>query len=158
MTYVNMEKIQIYCDGACSGNQFDKNSGGWGAILKYKNDVKKVYGVERNTSNQRMELTACIKALEAIKENSINIEVYSDSAYLINCMNEKWYERWRENNWRNSKNKPVENQDLWARLITLIRKYNVSFHKVDGHKGVDLNELADKLARMGIEESNNHIH
>jgi ribonuclease HI len=150
-----MEKIQIYCDGACSGNQFGKNSGGWGAILKYKDKVKKLYGAERNTSNQRMELTACIKALEAIKINSINIDIYSDSAYLINCMNEKWYERWEKNNWRNSKNKPVENQDLWVGLITLIRKYDISFHKVDGHKGVDLNELADKLARIGIEESNN---
>lgn len=149
---MSMEEMQIYCDGACSGNQFDNNNGGWGAILKYKNHVKKTYGGEDNTSNQRMELTACIKALETIKVNSIHIDLYCDSAYLINCMNEKWYERWERNNWRNAKNKPVENQDLWVRLLALIRKYDISFHKVDGHKGIDLNELADKLARMGIKK------
>ena len=144
--------IVIYCDGACSGNQFDKNVGGWGAVLKYDDKTKSIFGGERDTTNQRMELTACIKALEAIKVNSIHIDLYCDSAYLINCMNEKWYERWEKNNWRNTKNKPVENQDLWVRLLTLIHKYDISFHKVDGHKGIDLNELADKLARMGIKK------
>lgn len=150
---MGVEKIIIFCDGACSGNQYNNNIGGWGAILKYKDNVKHVYGGERNTSNQRMELTACIKAVESIKVSNINIDVYSDSAYLVNCMNEKWYEKWEKNNWRNSKKKPVENQDLWAKLLSLVRKYNVSFHKVNGHTGVELNELADRLARKGIEEN-----
>ena len=150
---ISIEKIIIFCDGACSGNQFNNNSGGWGAILKYKDNVKSIYGGERDTSNQRMELTACIKALESIKVSNIDIDVYSDSAYLVNCMKEKWYEKWEKNNWRNSKKKPVENQDLWMKLISLVRKYDVSFHKVDGHTGVDLNEIADRLARKGIQET-----
>ncbi len=155
---MGVEKIKIFCDGACSGNQYNNNIGGWGSILKYKDNIKHIYGGERNTSNQRMELTACIKAVESIKVSNIDIEVYSDSAYLVNCMNEKWHEKWEKSNWRNSKRKPVENQDLWVKLLSLIRKYNMSFHKVDGHTGVDLNELADRLAKKGIEENGGHNH
>lgn len=146
------DRIQIYCDGACSGNQFEHNRGGWGAVLKYKDKIKKIYGGELNTSNQRMELTACIKSLETLKVQHIGIDIYSDSAYLINGMNEKWYEQWEKNNWKNSKKKPVDNQDLWQRLLELIRKFQVSFYKVDGHTGITFNELADKLAKQGIQE------
>ena len=150
--------IKIFCDGACSGNQYNNNIGGWGTILKYKDNTKYIYGGERNTSNQRMELTACIKALENIEASNVDIDVYSDSAYLVNCMNEKWYEKWGKNNWRNNKKKPVENQDLWVRLLGLVCKYNVSFHKVDGHTGVELNELADRLAIRGIKENGDYSH
>ncbi|MFC2016191.1 ribonuclease H [Chloroflexota bacterium] len=96
--------------------------------------------------------TACIKALESLKVSTMDIDVYSDSAYLVNGINEKWYENWERNNWENSKKKPVENQDLWEQLLSLFRKYQISFHKVSGHSGVQLNELADRLARKGIEE------
>jgi ribonuclease HI len=147
---VTADKILIYCDGACSGNQFNDNVGGWGAILKYGNRGKKIFGGEKNTTNQRMELTACIKALEQLKSKNIDVEIYSDSAYLVDCMNDKWYEKWRSNGWRNSKKQPVENKDLWQKLLFLIEQYKVSFHKVDAHSGVHLNEIADELAQLGI--------
>ena len=149
-----MEKnnIIIYCDGACSGNQFGNNRGGWGAILKYKDKIKKIYDGEKNTTNQRMELTACIKALEQIKPTDIEIEVFSDSAYMVNCIQKKWYEKWQKNGWKTSKKGPVENKDLWIKLLNLISPFNVKFHKVAGHSGIELNEMADKLARKGIKE------
>jgi len=144
--------IIIYSDGACSGNQFKSNSGGWGAVLQYNGTTKEIYGGEHNTTNQRMEITSCIKALEQMKTASIPIAIYSDSAYLVNCMNQQWYKKWQMNGWKNVKKKPVENRDLWERLIELIATYDVSFEKVAGHQGVELNERADELARKGIEE------
>jgi len=147
------EKIVIYCDGACSGNQFDVNKGGWGAVLQYQDKVKEIWGGEDNTTNQRMELIACIKALEQIKDSNLAIEVYSDSAYLVNCINQKWYERWQINGWKNARKEPVENKDLWLKLLDLLRKRKVAFHKVKGHSTSTLNELADNLAKRGISES-----
>ena len=146
------DKIIIYCDGACSGNQFGKNKGGWGAVLKYRDKSKEIYGGESNTTNQRMELTACIKALEQIKTKNFDIEIYSDSAYLVNCIQKEWYKKWEKNGWNTSKKEPVENKELWIRLLRLTAKYNAKFFKVPGHSGVALNELADKLARRGIKE------
>lgn len=146
------EHIIIYSDGACSGNQFATNKGGWGVVLRYNNSTKEIYGGEHNTTNQRMEITSCIKALEQLKTASIPIIIHSDSAYLVNCMNQQWYKKWQVNGWKNAKKKPVENRDLWERLIALIKKYRVTFLKVEGHKGVELNERADELARLGIEE------
>lgn len=144
------EPIVVYCDGACSGNQSTNNVGGWGAVLRYKDHVKELSGGERNTSNQRMELTACIKALEHIKTASKPIEIYSDSAYVVNCMTERWYERWRRSGWKNAKKQPVENRDLWKRLLDLVERHEVTFKKVRGHAGVELNERADALAQEAI--------
>lgn len=146
------DSITIYCDGACSGNQSATNVGGWGVVMKYKQQLKELSGGERNTSNQRMELTACIKALEEIKLKEKRVDVYSDSAYLVNCMHQKWYTRWERNGWKNAKKQPVENKDLWVRLLDLLDGLNVAFHKVEGHAGVELNERADELARRGIKE------
>ncbi|MBI4548536.1 MAG: ribonuclease HI [Ignavibacteriae bacterium] len=149
------DRIIIYCDGACSGNQFLNNKGGWGVVLKYKDKIKEIYGGELNTSNQRMELTACIKAIEQLKRKDLPIEIYSDSAYLVNCIQQQWYKKWQKNGWKNVNKKAVENKDLWQRLVTLLEKYpprRVSFHKVTGHQGIQLNERADTLARLGIEE------
>lgn len=146
------KRITIYCDGACSGNQSAENIGGWGALLKYRDKVREIHGGERNTTNQRMELTACIKALESIKSKDIPIEVFSDSAYLINCMQEKWYVTWQKNGWKNAKKRPVENKDLWQRLLELLARHRVSFHKVAGHSGITLNERADQLAQRAIRE------
>ncbi|MCX6004270.1 MAG: ribonuclease HI [Chloroflexi bacterium] len=143
----------IYCDGACSGNQFQKNIGGWGAILRYKDSVKEIYGGEINTSNQRMELTACIKALEQLKPGDHEITVYTDSAYLFNCIHKKWYLNWQKNGWRNARKQPVENRDLWERLLNLTASQKVDFRKVAGHSGDELNERADTLAKKGIEEA-----
>lgn len=146
------EHITVYCDGACSGNQSVRNIGGWGAILSYNNSLKEIHGGDRDTSNQRMELTACIKALEMITSKDIPVDVFSDSAYLVNCMHEKWYENWQKNGWRNAKKQPVENQDLWKKLLLLINDRPTRFHKVTGHAGVRLNERADQLAQRGIRE------
>ena len=147
------ERITIYCDGACSGNQFRDNAGGWGAILKYGDNVKEIYGSELNTSNQRMELTACIRSLEQLKSLKYEVEVYTDSAYLVNAIHKKWYLNWQKNGWRNSHKQPVENRDLWERLLKLISSRKVAFIKVEGHSGDELNERADSLARKGIEET-----
>ena len=143
-------KIIIYCDGACSGNQFNSNVGGWGAVLKSGSMTKDIYGGEKNTTNQRMEITACIKALEALKIIGTKVEIYSDSAYLVNCIHQQWYSVWQKNGWKNAKKKPVENQDLWIRLLELLKIYDVTFHKVQGHSGNIFNERADQLAQSGI--------
>lgn len=144
-------RIVIFCDGACSGNQFGKNWGGWGCVLSCGGQVKELCGGEPDTTNQRMELLACIRALEAVKAVRTPIEVHSDSAYLVSCMHQKWYERWRRNGWKNAQKKPVDNRDLWERLLELVERLPVTFHKVAGHSGVELNERADVLARQGIE-------
>ncbi|HQJ74005.1 MAG TPA: ribonuclease H [Bacteroidota bacterium] len=147
--------IKIYCDGACSGNQNKNNIGGWGALLIFNEKVKKINGGEKNTTNQRMELTACIKALEAIKSTKYPIEIYTDSAYLYNCIQQKWYEKWEQNGWKNSKKLPIENKDLWEKLLNLIKKYNPTFIKVKGHSGDKYNDEADKLANIWIQKNNN---
>ena len=147
------DKIIIHCDGACSGNQYRTNIGGWGAILQQGSRLKEIHGGERNTTNQRMELIACIRALEELKSGKYAIEVYTDSAYLANCMQKKWYVAWQKNGWKNSARKPVENRDLWEKLLSLTSLYKVKFIKVVGHSGNKLNERADELARQGIQEA-----
>ncbi|MBI5472253.1 MAG: ribonuclease HI [Ignavibacteriae bacterium] len=149
----SVDPIIIYCDGACSNNQSSNNVGGWGVVLKYKQHIKELHGGERNTSNQRMELTACIRALEEIKSKDKPIIIHSDSAYLVNCMHERWYERWQRNGWKNVKKQPVENRDLWEQLLELLSRFDVTFQKVQGHAGVELNERADVLAREGIRKT-----
>ncbi|MCK9357309.1 MAG: ribonuclease HI [Dehalococcoidia bacterium] len=146
------DRVTIYCDGACSGNQFKGNRGGWGAVLSYQDAVKEVHGGEKNTSNQRMELTACIEALQRLKGKGLGVDVFSDSAYMVNGMRQRWYDRWEQNGWLNAQRKPVENRDLWERLLALVRSNDVTFHKVTGHSGINLNERADELARLGISE------
>ncbi len=150
---IEKDKVIIYCDGACSGNQFKTNAGGWGAVLKYKDRVKEIHGGELNTTNQRMELTACIKALEQLTATAFPVAVYTDSAYLANAMKQKWYVKWQSNGWKNAARKAVENRDLWERLLELLKAYHVTFHKVEGHAGDVLNERADKLALQGIEKA-----
>lgn len=148
-----MDKIIVYTDGACSGNQNELNKGGYGAVLIYKEHKKEIYGGEFNTTNNRMELKACIEALKALKRKDIPVEVYTDSAYLCNCINQKWYVKWRKNDWKNSKKGPVENKDLWEELLSLVKSFkDIKFIKVKGHSGVELNELADTLANKGIDE------
>lgn len=146
------DHIIIYCDGACSGNQFGTNQGGWGAVLLFDSHRKEISGSEKNTTNQRMELMACIRALESLKRTDLPVIIYSDSAYLVNCMQQKWYEKWRRNGWKNVKKQPVENRDLWEQLLQLLSKYKTSFRKVEGHVGIELNERADKLARKAAEK------
>jgi len=146
------DKVVIYCDGACSGNQFKGNKGGWGAILIAGDVTKEIRGGEINTTNQRMELTACIEALERLNRDGLEVEVNSDSAYMVNGMQQRWYDRWQKNGWLNYKKKPVENRDLWERLLNQVARQKVAFRKVAGHSGVELNERADELARLAISE------
>lgn len=128
-----MHIVNIYTDGACSGNQNDENLGGWGAVLEYGDHEKTLFGGEKNTTNNRMEMTALIKALEALNREGLKIRVFSDSAYLMNCFREKWYEKWLLNNWTTSNKSPVENQDLWEKLLLQINRHTIEFYRVKGH-------------------------
>ncbi len=144
--------VIIYTDGACSGNQNRENIGGWGALLINDKKEKEIFGGERNTTNNRMELTACIRGLQVLKQKNTNVELFSDSSYIVNCFNMKWYEKWEKNGWLTSGKKPVENRDLWEKLIELVNRHRVVFNKVKGHSGDEFNERADKLAKRGIEK------
>lgn len=128
-----MSVIRIYTDGGCSGNQESTNFGGWGAILEMGEHRKELWGGEANTTNNRMELTAVIEAFRALKRDGLEIQVFSDSAYVSNCFREKWYESWEQNKWKNAARKSVENQDLWKELLALVRKHHVAFFRVKGH-------------------------
>lgn len=136
-----MKAISIYTDGACSGNQNSANIGGWGAVLEYGEHVKELFGGEINTTNNRMEMTALINALKAIKKEGQLINVFSDSSYLMNCFREKWYEKWYLNNWKTSKRTDVENRDLWESLFSLIRLHSVFFYRVKGHVNLNSKNL-----------------
>lgn len=132
-----MKIVNIYTDGACSGNQNEENIGGWGAILEYGKAQKELHGGEINTTNNRMELTALIEALACLKEKNLLIKVYSDSSYLINCFKEKWYLKWQQNGWKTSAKASVENKDLWQKLIELMQGQDLEFYLVKGHVDVD---------------------
>lgn len=142
------EKVEIYTDGACSGNP---GPGGWGVILRYKNKEKELSGFEAMTTNNRMELMAAIEGIKALKR-SVKIEVYTDSQYLRDGIT-KWLFQWKKNNWRLSNKSPVKNQDLWEELDALTHNHDVSWHWVRGHSGHPENERADALARQAIEEA-----
>lgn len=137
-----LKKVKIYTDGACSGNP---GPGGWAAILKYGKNEKEIAGFERETTNNRMEMTAVIEALHSLKM-PCEVALYSDSAYLVNCFQERWLENWKRNGWKTRNKKPVLNVDLWQTLDTLMQKHDVTFHKVEGHAGHEYNERADTLA------------
>jgi ribonuclease HI len=137
---VFMKPINIYTDGACSGNQHRDNIGGWGAILEYGGREKELFGGEANTTNNRMEMTALLAALRTLKKEGLYIRVFADSAYLLNCFRNKWYVKWQRNNWKTSKNEAVENRDLWEYLLAFLDIHSISFFKVKGHvnpKGAD---------------------
>ena len=134
------QTINIYTDGACSGNQFDTNTGGWSAILEYGGYSKELYGGELNTTNNRMELTALIAGLSALTKKNYDIRVFSDSSYMIDCMRKRWYEKWRINGWLNSGKKPVENRDLWERLLSFLPYYDFRFYLIKGHIGTGSRE------------------
>jgi ribonuclease HI len=136
----------MYTDGACSGNP---GPGGWGVLLIEAGRETEMSGGENPTTNQRMELTAPIKGLQALAGRR-QVAIHSDSAYVINCFRDRWYERWRRNGWLNAQKKPVENRDLWETLIALVERHDVTWHKVAGHSGHPLNDRADALARAGI--------
>lgn len=137
------KKVTIYTDGACSGNP---GKGGWGSILIYGDVVKELSGGEDNTTNNRMELKAVIEALKALK-SPCDVEIYSDSAYVVNAFTQKWIDNWIKNNWKTADKKSVKNVDLWQELLVLIKTHNVTFKKVKGHSDNELNERCDALAK-----------
>lgn len=145
-----MKQIWIYTDGACSGNQNEKNLGGWGAVLEYGAHSKELFGGEINTTNNRMEMTALLRALQAITKEGQSISVFSDSSYLMNCFREKWYLAWYQNNWKTSKKTEVENRDLWEALLHYLTLHNIHFYRVKGHvnlksKSLNLDSLYSKF-------------
>lgn len=138
----NMKKVTIYTDGACSGNP---GVGGWGAVLFYKDEKREISGYEENTTNNKMELTAAIKALERLKE-PCEVELYSDSAYLVNAFLEGWLTKWQMNGFKSSNKKPVQNVDLWQKLIELNNIHKITWIKVKGHADNVYNNRCDALA------------
>ena len=143
-----MTELIIYTDGACSGNP---GPGGWGALLIYGKSEKELYGGQADTTNNRMELMATIKALEAVKANyDATITLWTDSTYVLKGITE-WIEGWKKRGWKKSDKKPVLNSDLWQDLDSLNARLNVNWKWVKGHAGIEGNERADALARKGIE-------
>lgn len=141
-----MEKVIIYTDGACSGNP---GPGGWGAILIYKNTKKEISGGKKDTTNNIMEITAVIEAIKLLKYTCL-VEIYSDSAYVVNAFNQKWIENWKKNNWKTSGKEQVKNKELWEELSNLVQKHKVTFIKVKGHADNEYNNRCDELARNAI--------
>ncbi|AOS83135.1 ribonuclease HI [Chlorobaculum limnaeum] len=145
-----MEKtVILYTDGACSGNP---GKGGWGALLMYGDTRKEISGYDPATTNNRMELMAAIRGLEALRE-PCRVQIYSDSAYLVNAMNEGWLKRWVKNSWKTAAKKPVENIDLWQEILKLTTLHTVTFHKVKGHSDNPYNNRCDELARLAIKDN-----
>lgn len=139
--------VEIYTDGACKGNP---GRGGWGVLLRFKGQEKTLYGGEAHTTNNRMELMAAIKGLEALTRPCI-IDLYTDSQYLRQGMMD-WLAGWKMNGWRNSKKEPVKNADLWQKLDELATRHQIKWHWVKGHSGHVENDLVDALANKAIEE------
>ena len=142
-----MKHVEIYTDGACRGNP---GPGGWGALLRYGEREKELYGAEGQTTNNRMELTAAIQALGALKA-ACAVDLYTDSEYLRRGITE-WLANWKRKGWRTANRKPVQNADLWEALDAAVARHEVSWHWVRGHSGHEGNERADELANRGIDE------
>ena len=138
----NKKEVTIYTDGACSGNP---GPGGWAAILLYRKNEKVLSGGERQTTNNRMELTAAVSALECLKEPCI-VDLYSDSKYLIDGLEKGWAASWKKNGWKKADKKPALNTDLWDRLLLLTAQHEVKYHWVKGHDVNDYNNRCDSIA------------
>ena len=137
-----MKTVTLYTDGACSGNP---GPGGWGAILEFMGHEKELSGGEESTTNNRMELTAVIRGLQALKEPCI-VELYSDSKYVIDGLQKGWAESWRRRGWVKSDKKPALNPDLWGQLLDLAEKHQLRYHWVKGHAENEKNNRCDELA------------
>lgn len=146
---MNADTIYIYSDGACKGNP---GAGGWGALLVSGGHSKEICGGEANTTNNRMEMTAVIRALESLKRPS-TIEVHTDSQYVQKGISE-WMAGWKKRNWRTADGKPVKNQDLWLQLDALSQLHSIKWKWVKGHAGHPENERADALANQGVLQAN----
>ncbi len=144
--------LRIYTDGGCSGNQHDHNLGGWGAILEFAGHTKELHGSEADTTNNRMEMTALLEALRAVKKDGQVIHAFSDSGYLMDCFRKKWYVNWLKNGWKTAGKKPVENQDLWKELLPYTERHDISFFRVKGHVNLESASTdTDKLYKKFVE-------
>jgi ribonuclease HI len=147
------ELVEIYTDGACSGNP---GPGGWGAILRYGGREKELYGYEAQTTNNRMELMAVIEALRSLRR-SVAVRIHTDSQYVQKGMSE-WIHGWKRRGWKTAGKEPVKNEDLWRTLDALAAQHQVEWQWVRGHAGHPENERADALARLGIERKGGSPH
>lgn len=142
------ETVQLFTDGACSGNP---GPGGWGAILRFKGVEKELFGGEPDTTNNRMEMMAIIQGLEALKR-PVAVDIFTDSKYVIDGIT-KYMPTWKKNSWRTADKKPVKNVDLWERMLAAMKPHQLSWNWVKGHNGHPENERADVLARAGAEQN-----
>ena len=142
-----MTQVEIFTDGACRGNP---GPGGWGVLLRFGSEEKQLCGGERETTNNRMELTAVIEALSALTR-PCDVRLTSDSTYVLKGIQE-WLPNWKKRNWKTASKKPVKNVDLWQKLDSLISKHKIDWHWIKGHSGHRENEIADELANRGIDE------
>lgn len=141
-----MDKVIIYTDGACSGNP---GPGGWGSILMMGENKREISGGKKDTTNNVMELTAVIEALKLLKR-PCKVDLYSDSAYVVNAFLQNWIWGWIKNSWKNSNKEEVKNKELWQELFSLTKIHDVTFHKVKGHADNEYNNRCDELARNAI--------
>lgn len=142
-----MAEVEIFTDGACKGNP---GPGGWGVLMRYGDTEKEMWGGERETTNNRMELMAAIQALETLKR-PCSVALTTDSVYVKSGITE-WLPNWKKRGWKTAARKPVKNADLWRRLDEAVQRHQVSWHWVKGHSGHDENERADQLANRAIDE------
>ena len=142
-----MDKVEIFTDGACRGNP---GPGGWGALLRYGGHEKELYGAEKETTNNRMELMAAIQALETLRR-ACHVDLTTDSQYVRKGITE-WMANWKKNGWKTSAKTPVKNADLWKRLENAATRHQVHWHWIKGHSGHEENERADLLANRAIDE------
>ncbi|MCF8009989.1 MAG: ribonuclease HI [Clostridiales bacterium] len=141
-----MTRVEIYTDGACSGNP---GPGGYGVVLKYGEIIKELSGKCNETTNNRMELLAVIKGLEALKKNC-EVTLYSDSKYIVDAMNKNWVKKWQAKNWKKSNNEPAKNIDMWTKILELASIHNIKWVWVKGHADNEYNNRCDKLAVEAI--------
>lgn len=142
-----MKRVTIYTDGACSVNP---GPGGWGCVLIFNGVEKEFSGFENDTTNNRMEMLAVIQALSKLKE-PCEIDLYSDSAYVVNAFIKDWITSWQQKDWKNAEKKPVKNTDLWKQMLELVNTHKVTWHKVKGHSNVEYNNRCDALARGEVD-------
>jgi len=144
-----MKRVTIYTDGACS---YNPGPGGWGAVLIYKGNEKQISGYEPESTNNRMEMTAVIEALGALKEPCA-VTLHTDSAYIHNAFEKGWLKNWQRNGWKTANKKPVENQDLWQAMLAQTATHRMAWRKVKGHSGDKYNDICDALARNAIRDN-----
>jgi len=146
------QKVEIFTDGGCRGNP---GPGGWGALMRYGEHEKEIYGYDKETTNNRMELMAAIRALEVLNRSS-DISLTTDSNYVRQGITE-WMAGWKKRDWKTAAKKPVKNKDLWQRLDEAVARHNVEWHWVKGHSGHEGNERADDLANRAMDEKGGNI-